>query len=135
VRVSRRSADAHATGAAPLVAITVDAVPEVTPYVAADAGPTVVDARVDALAPEDIRAFIESRAGYLIEACGARAGAVREYRVTVTVDADGRPSKFLNKEFGELAVCVQNKIGVWRLPRSPRGGEAEVTITFPVREP
>jgi hypothetical protein len=116
----------------PLVVITVDATADVAPprYVAEDAGPTVVDARVDALAPDDVRAFIESRAGYLIEACQARTGGTKEYRVTVTVDADGRPSKFLNKEWSDLALCVQNKIGVWRLPRSPKGAEAEITIRF-----
>lgn len=121
-------------GAPLVVAVVVDAPLEVAPsYVAEDAGPTVVDARVDALSAEDIRAFIESRAGYLVEACAAKAAAagIKRYEVTVTVSADGVPAKFLTKQFGELALCVQNKIGVWRLPRSPSGGEAPVTIAFP----
>ncbi len=120
--------------AAPLVVVVVDAPPEVAPaYVAEDAGPTVVDARVDALTEADIRTFIESRVGYLIEACAARAAiaGIHRYEVTVTVGPDGRPTKFLTKQFGELALCVQNKVGVWRLPRSPSGGEALVTLTFP----
>lgn len=121
-------------GAPLVVAVVVDAPLEVAePFVAEDAGPTVVDARVDALSADDVRAFIESRAGYLVEACAAKASAagIKRYEVTVTVGADGVPARFLTKQFGELALCVQNKVGVWRLPRSPSGGEALVTLTFP----